>query len=160
MTDQNATPPTDRHDPTVVSRNAAGGPYCANCGYSLKGLAVDANCPECGTPIVRSVGGDGRSNGAAVASLVLGIVALFLGCSSYGLIGLICGPLALYYHSKAVANVRQGLAPASSLGLAKAGRICAWIAIGLAALVFVVIAVFLVLGMAVPLIGGAGGFGP
>lgn len=149
------TPPTEPHDPGIVASNPAGGPFCANCGYSLKGLPVDGNCPECGTPIVRSVGGDARSNGPAVTSLVLGIVGLVLGCSTYGLIGLICGPLALYFHAKAVANVRNGLAPASSLGIAKAGRVCAWVAIGIAALMVVMVVLMILMGIALPLIGAA-----
>lgn len=147
-------PPTEPHDPRVVRGNASGGPFCASCGYSLRGLAVEGNCPECGTPIVRSVGGDGRSNGAAVASMVLGIVALVLGCSTYGLIGLICGPLALYYHGKAVANVRNGVSPASSLGMAKAGRICGWIAIALCGLLVLMVVMMLALGVALPLLVG------
>jgi len=158
----NENPPTAPRDPRIIQPNAGGGPFCANCGYSLKGLNVDGNCPECATPVVRSVGADGRGNGYAVASLVLGICGIVLGCSSYGLIGLICGPLALVYHAKAVGKVRDGLAPASSLGLAKAGRICGWIALGLAILVFVFIALFIVLGFALPFLmpAGGGGFGP
>jgi hypothetical protein len=175
MTDQSGTPsppsdpsapPTERTGAGVVAPNPTGGPFCANCGYSLKGLAVDGNCPECGTPIVRSVGGDARSNSPAVTSLVLGIVGLVLGCSSYGLIGLICGPLAIYFHSKAVANVRNGLAPASSLGMAKAGRVCGWVALGIAAFIIVMVALMILMGVALPLIGAAaskgsgGGIGP
>ena len=157
-------PPTSPQDPRVVQPNAGGGPFCANCGYSLKGLNIDAMCPECGTAVVRSVGADGRGNGYAVASLVLGICGIVLGCSTYGLVGIVCGPLALIFHAKAVEKVRNGLAPASTLGLAKAGRICGWIAIGMALLVFVMIALFILLGVALPLIapagGGGGGFGP
>ncbi|MGI9014259.1 MAG: hypothetical protein ACR2GY_08415 [Phycisphaerales bacterium] len=28
---------------------------CTQCSYSLKGVAVDGNCPECGTPIAQLV---------------------------------------------------------------------------------------------------------
>ncbi|HEY1628568.1 MAG TPA: hypothetical protein VGF52_01845 [Tepidisphaeraceae bacterium] len=29
---------------------------CEGCGYTLKGLPLDGNCPECGKPIAQSVG--------------------------------------------------------------------------------------------------------
>jgi hypothetical protein len=155
-------PPTTPQNHSVVQPSPGGGPFCANCGYSLKGLQIDGNCPECSTLIVRSVGGDSRPNGYAVASLVLGICAIVLTCGSYGLIGLICGPLALVYHAKAVAKVSQGLAPASSLGLARAGRICGWIGLGLSVLLFLFIGFFLFLGLALPFLApaGGGGYGP
>ncbi|UCG15199.1 MAG: hypothetical protein JSV19_07865 [Phycisphaerales bacterium] len=31
---------------------------CVQCGYNLRGLTQDKSCPECGTPIARSVLGD------------------------------------------------------------------------------------------------------
>lgn len=31
---------------------------CRRCGYNLRGLREDGNCPECGTPVGRSVMGD------------------------------------------------------------------------------------------------------
>lgn len=31
---------------------------CIGCAYNLRGLAVSANCPECGSPVNRSIHGD------------------------------------------------------------------------------------------------------
>ena len=31
---------------------------CRNCSFNLRGLSPESNCPECGTPIWRSIRGD------------------------------------------------------------------------------------------------------
>ncbi|MEM1186211.1 MAG: DUF4190 domain-containing protein [Planctomycetota bacterium] len=62
-------------------------------------------------------------NGSAVASLVLGIVSIFL-CTFWGVPSLVCGPLAIYFGRKYKRSVGAGLAPVHSLGIAKAGYIC------------------------------------
>ncbi len=43
----------DPANPTVVGRGIA----CAGCGYSLEGLPIGGNCPECGMPVERSLRG-------------------------------------------------------------------------------------------------------
>ncbi|MHC5023866.1 MAG: hypothetical protein ACYTGG_08130 [Planctomycetota bacterium] len=47
---------------------------CVDCGYDLRGLPEDGHCPECGTPIARSVGGDRLeyANPAWLARLIAG----------------------------------------------------------------------------------------
>jgi hypothetical protein len=35
---------------------------CVACGYNLRGLADDGKCPECATPIARSIGGNSLRN--------------------------------------------------------------------------------------------------
>ena len=35
-----------------------GDPLCVHCGYNLRGLSTDRKCPECGTPIAKSLRGD------------------------------------------------------------------------------------------------------
>src|SRR5262245_1427978 len=36
----------------------AGDKLCVRCGYALRGLSVTGICPECGTPVDRSLRGD------------------------------------------------------------------------------------------------------
>lgn len=38
--------------------NAEDKVFCIQCGYALRGLSSDGNCPECGTPIERSMRGN------------------------------------------------------------------------------------------------------
>ncbi len=71
------------------------------------------------------------TSGYAVASLVLGIASLVT-CFCYALPPLICGPLALVFSNIAMRDIRAGSANPSSLGLAKAGKICGLIGLLLA----------------------------
>lgn len=64
------------------------------------------------------------TSGMAVASLVLGIV-------SVSILSLICGILAVVFAGRARAEIAAGRASPGSLGMAKAGRICGWVGIGL-----------------------------
>lgn len=45
----------DEPRPRTDAELAPGDPYCANCGYVLKGLTDTARCPECGRPIVETL---------------------------------------------------------------------------------------------------------
>jgi predicted RNA-binding Zn-ribbon protein involved in translation (DUF1610 family) len=57
---------------------------CLSCGYSLSGLRSDRDCPECGTPIARSLQGNllRFSSPAYVKSLHTGIVLAEVGTIS------------------------------------------------------------------------------
>jgi len=129
-------PPADR-----------GGPYCVNCGYDLGGLTVGQPCPECGTAVARSLrmGDGGGSNGFAIAALVLGIVSFVAGC-----FGVITAPIAIYCANRFESDVASGVGDSSSLGLAKAGRICGYIYLALAGLLIVLWILMLIVSVAVP----------
>lgn len=51
------TNPTDASHPAELTAHK-----CINCAYDLAGLAADANCPECATPVAKSLGGDLLAN--------------------------------------------------------------------------------------------------
>ncbi|MEM1423341.1 MAG: DUF4190 domain-containing protein [Planctomycetota bacterium] len=118
---------------------------CVGCGYVLRGLRVDQNCPECGLPVAASMraGGGGRpTSGMAIASMVCGIVGI-PGLCFYGF-GIVLGVLAVVFGEIANRQIKRGEVSAASKGFATAGRICGWIsiAVGLAVIgviVFVVV---------------------
>lgn len=132
---------------------------CSVCGYNLVGVRIGDPCPECGKLFLLSEASHQRA-GAAVASMVLGILSL-IGCLFYGVPGLICGIVAVVMAKKAREAVRVGEAPAFSLDFAKAGRICGWIGISLSVLFFLLIIGYLVLVVSVfGAMAGGGVFNP
>ncbi|MFN2613221.1 MAG: DUF4190 domain-containing protein [Actinomycetota bacterium] len=105
--------------------------YCANCGQQISDQAVF--CPNCGqgtaSSPLRSSGG-GRTEGLAIASLVLGIVGLVV-CPIVG------GILAVIFGNQAKSRI--ALDPTlEGGGMAKAGTVLGWIGIALSVL-FVVL---------------------
>ncbi len=83
----------------------------------------------------------------STAVLVLGIVSI-VGCSCYGIVGLITGIIALVLAGKANALLRQnpGKYSEASLKNLKAGRVCAIIGTSLSAvflIVFIIELIFL-----------------
>ena len=128
---------------------AKSGVRCASCGFDLVGVILGQRCPECGTPVMQFAASN-QASGKAVTALVLGIVGLAT-CFSYGVIGMPCSILAIVFARKAELDVQAGLAPVTSLGIAKGGRICGWVGvalnaigllIGLVYLFFILIAIF------------------
>ncbi|MDX2116329.1 MAG: hypothetical protein SFZ24_12020 [Planctomycetota bacterium] len=115
-------------DPTFEFR-------CVRCGYGLRGIAVDLNCPECGTPILVSVQTPSRPTpGLAIASLILGIFGV-LGCTAYGVPALVFGAAAVVCARLA----RRGGAPASGVG--SAGEVLGWLGVvlGLVGVIVIVL---------------------
>lgn len=80
----------------------------------------------------------------ATAALILGIVSI-LGCFCYGLVGLICGIIAIILSNKDLKMYKAnpgGYTPGSYSNL-KAGRVCAIIGLSLSALYFLFV-IFLI----------------
>lgn len=120
---------------------------CVRCGYNLGGIRVGDNCPECGEVVsVRNLP-PYPTHGAAVASLVLGIISI-IGCSAYGVLALICGPLAIYFAGKARRAIEAGQADPDSMGMATAGRICGIIGTCLGGIVILIVLGFIALAIA------------
>jgi len=127
---------------------------CAACGASLRGRTIEELCPECGTPVLHSVGNatSRPTSGFAVASLVLGIVAV-VGCIGYGFFSIICGPLAIVFGLKADKALKRGDAGGSTKGMATAGLV-----MGIIGTLLGLIAIgFLVIGIVASLSGGGRG---
>lgn len=100
-------------------------PYCSNCGTEMADQAV--SCPSCGHPAPHARPAAGRrTEGTAVASLVLGIAG-FIICP------LIPSILAIVFGNQAQGKIRQDPSLEGD-GMAKAGVILGWIGVGLAAL--------------------------
>ncbi len=70
--------PAEPHRLPPAPRPVATDAVCLVCGYSLRGLTVGGHCPECGTPIGRSLGGNQLrySNPEYLASLHRGVLVI------------------------------------------------------------------------------------
>ena len=83
----------------------------------------------------------------AVATLVLGILSI-LGCFTYGIVGLICGIIAVSLHAKDKRTYNQNkVYYDKSYKVANAGNICAIIGLVLSAIGFLFLVLF-ILGVA------------
>lgn len=146
------------------SQPAAKVPYgnrCLSCGFDIVGVPLGQRCPECGAVVQQFAGPGTQKQGKAIASMVLGICALVVGCMSYGLLGLPCGILAVIFAKHARVAVQAGSAPVTSLGMATAGRVCGWIGIVVSSLILLlfVLYIFAIIGLVGFGIAG-GGAGP
>ncbi len=88
--------------------------------------------------------GDGGELPYAVATLVLGIISI-IGCTTYGIVGMICGIIAVSLHSKDRKMYNSNRAYfEKSYKVANAGNVCAIIGIVLSSiglvLLFILIA--------------------
>lgn len=91
----------------------------------------------------------------AVAVLVLGICSIFPGCFCAGLVGIVCGIIALVLAKKDLAlyNANPNDFDISSYNNLKAGRICGIIGLCLSSLILIIyIIYFAILGAAVSMV--------
>jgi len=132
---------------------ARSGIRCQSCGYDLIGVVIGDRCPECGTQVMQWAS-QTQSSGKAITSMVLGILAIIT-CLGYGILGVPCGIVAIVFAKKARLAVQQGTAPASSLGMATAGRVCGWIGLILSALYLIAIIGIVVIAAAGAAAAGA-----
>lgn len=107
--------------------------FCANCGTELSDAAPA--CPKCGHPTAVARATGRRTEGRAVAALILGIL------------GIISCPLILSVPAIIVGNqAQQKIREDPSLegeGLARAGVIMGWVGVGIAAL-GILVGIFLI----------------
>ncbi|GJM19736.1 MAG: hypothetical protein DHS20C14_19490 [Phycisphaeraceae bacterium] len=101
-------------------------------------MSVEGVCPECGSRIWNP--NQTPTSGAAIASLVLGCVAI-LSCVGFGPVSLLFGIPAVICGEIAARQVKRGERGNASAGLALAGRIMGWVGIvvGLVGVVVLII---------------------
>jgi hypothetical protein len=124
---------------------ARSGIRCQSCNYDLVGVVIGQRCPECGTPVVQFASLN-QSSGKAITSMVCGIFAI-IGCFAYGIIGVPCGIVAIVFAKKARLAIQDGSAPASSQGMATAGRVCGWIGLILSSIYLVMMIVVVLIAI-------------
>ncbi|MDF1809837.1 MAG: DUF4190 domain-containing protein [Phycisphaerales bacterium] len=135
---------------------ARSGIRCQSCSYDLIGVVIGDRCPECGTQVMQWASQQ-QSSGKAITSMVLGILAIIT-CLGYGILGVPCGIVAIVFAKKARLAVQDGTAPASSLGMATAGRICGWIGLILSALyLLAIIGIIVIAAVGAAAAGAAAG---
>lgn len=138
--DQTLTPET----PLAKGRLTATTVFCVQCGYNLTGVAIGANCPECGRVVAPSFHSQMLpTSGKAITSMVLGICSIPM-CVLYGVPAMICGVLAIIFSRIAKAQIQQGEAGANSKGMATAGMICGIIGLGLGLVYICIVGAFII----------------
>jgi len=110
----------------------------------------NVNNPQSNNPINTNTGsnfGAPKNLPNAIAVLVLGICSIFPGCFCYGIVGIVCGIIALILAKKDLAlyAANPGNYNENSYKNLKAGRVCGIIGICLSSLYVVFIIVYVVI---------------
>jgi len=100
--------------------------------------------------------GQVQTSGKAIASMVLGICSIVT-CMGYGVVGMPCAILAIVFAKKARLAIQAGTAPASSQGMASAGKVCGWIGVALNSLMLLLLAFYVL--VVIGIIGAAAASG-
>lgn len=126
------------------SVHGPGGIQCVKCGYDLAGTPLGGQCPECGTDIITSMRAQNApTSGKAIAAMVVGICSIVVGCMSYGVVSIACGPVAIVLAVKARRDIETGRFSPSSRGMATAGLVTGIIGCVLGGLAVLLIILFL-----------------
>jgi hypothetical protein len=112
-------------------------PFCASCGTQLSNSAV--TCPSCGRPQAAAFAAPRRTDGQAIASLVLGIVGLIMCPLIPSIIAVILGNQA---------KARLAMSPdLQGEELARVGVILGWVGIALGGIGFAIGIIFFVISL-------------
>lgn len=113
-------------------------PHCRRCGYDLTGVRVDAECPECGEPVISLLARPtphGPATRTAYASVILGSLAL-VAIFAFGLPGFLLGLLAVLLSRRVRVEHEHVGTWTRSLKAAGLGELLGLIAMIIGALVF------------------------
>lgn len=104
--------------------------YCSNCGTELSDAAPA--CPKCGHPrAVAAAPTARRTEGNAIASLILGILGLV---ACWGVLSI----PAIILGNQAMAKIRED-PTLEGEGMARAGIITGWVGVAVAAVIIAVV---------------------
>lgn len=123
---------------TIAHPDSPPAPACWQCGYTLSGLGVDGQCPECGTPIwsmPRRTRAQQETQKSASNCQLWGILSLVFMFACLGPLAAFMTIPSFVYASRAKQAIRTGLVRREEITGLAAGQVCSWITIGLTCLV-------------------------